>query len=283
MPIVGVKCGYDESYQTFQSCIDCHQNGGPRNCHFPTFALKVMRDNDKKRKGAGYSATTVLACPRAVALLEKYDYYEDLDSGWNKIRGELIHMAYEAEPDILDGVIKEQRLRKWVTVDGQRIPITGKADEINKTRAQIIDLKFTAAIPEQDKADHIAQFNIYAWLCSGGEFLFDDPTQNIKAGDILNLNITGGGMHYISLKRKKKRDGRIIPPWKKVAYPLWPSEQTERLIVSRLAPLVQFRQDGVLPACQPYYTEPHWTCECVKITQQLVARGITITEEQFHE
>ena len=283
MPVSGIVCGHDGSYQSFDSCITCHQNRGPRNCHFPTFALKIMRDNDRKRVGAGYSATTLLNCPRAVALLEQYDYYEDLESGWNKIRGELIHMAYEAEPDIPQGVIKEQRLRKTVLVDGVPINVTGKADEIDVINASIIDLKFTGVIPEQDKVDHIAQYNIYAWLCDGGVFIRDDPTQGIKAGDTLNLTIKNGGMHYLTLKRKKKRDGRIILPWRKVAYPLWDAAKTEALVIERLTPLVRFRQTRMLPTCNPYYTERHWTCDCSRIEKQLTDRGISIVEEQFHE
>jgi hypothetical protein len=162
LPVIGIQCGADGSYQSFDSCIECHRNRGPRNCHFPTFGLRLMRDNGVKRKNVAYSATTLLACPRAVALLEEYDYYEDLHSGWNKTRGELMHMVAEAYPD--ENTIQEQRFKKIVNVDGEDFIVTGKADEIDTEFLYIMDYKWTAEIPVKPKADHEAQFNIYRWL-----------------------------------------------------------------------------------------------------------------------
>lgn len=270
MPIAGIVCGADGSYQGFDSCIECHRNRGPRNCHFPTFALKLMRDNGVSRAGVGYSATTLLACSRAVALLEVYDYYEELESGWNKIRGELMHAVAERYPD--ENTIQEQRIRKMVTIGDETFLVTGKADEIDTLFGYILDYKWTAEIPEKPKPEHEAQFNIYRWLCDDGTYL--------DTGEPVNIDIVGGGMHYLSMKKKKKRDGRIIYPWKKIPYATWPVEQTQSLVETRLFPLTEWHATGFLPVHNPYESG-FWTCDCEKITTQLQQRGIEVQE--FHD
>jgi len=266
MPVVGIQCGCDGSLQSFDSCIECHRNRGPRNCHFPTFALKLMRDNGSKRKGVGYSATTLLACPRAVALLEEYDYYEDLYSAWNKTRGELMHMVAEAYPD--DNIIQEQRIRKMVTVDGEEFLVTGKADEIDIVYQYILDYKWTGEIPTKSKPEHEAQFNIYRWLCDGGYYL--------DTGEVVHMDIVGGGMHYLTLKKKKKRNGTVIDPWKKIAYDVWSMDRVQQLVEDRLRPLTIWHKTGKLPLHNPYQGG-YWTCDCQKIEEQLTDRGIEIT------
>lgn len=268
MPIVGVQCGADGSLQSFDSCIECHIKRGPRNCHFPTFALKLMRDNGIKRRGVGYSATTLLACPRAVALLEVYDYYEHLESGWNKIRGELMHMVAEAYPE--DGVIQEQRIAKMVNIDGEEFLVTGKTDETDTMFGYILDYKWTAEIPEKPKPDHEAQFNIYRWLWDGGTYL--------DSGETVNIDITGGGMHYLSMKKKKKRDGTIIQPWKKIAYPCWSMERVAELVEDRLRPLTIWHRTGRLPLHNPY-EKGFWKCDCEKIIEQLNEQGVEVPEQ----
>lgn len=276
MPIKGVICGHDGKLRSFDECICGHQTR-ERSCHFPTFALKLMRDHDRKRGNAGYSATMLLACPRAIALLENFDYYEDLESGWNKLRGELLHAVAEAEPDIPEGIIKERRVRKTVLVEGEEIVITGQVDELDKPYQGVIDYKFTGSIPEKPKKDHVAQFNIYAWLCEGGVLMaVKDQYGNILAEEEpINIRIERGGMHYLTLKKKKKRDGTVILPWKKVSYPRWPNGKTEKFVIERLTPLVQFHRTGIYPACGAYDTG-FWTCECAKIEKQLAERGISI-------
>lgn len=266
MPILGVQCGADGSYQSFDSCIECHRNRGPRLCHFPTFALRLMRDNGVKRKNVGYSATTLLACPRAVALLEEYEYYEDLYSGWNKTRGELMHMVAEAYPD--ENILQEQRFRKIVTVDGEDFAVTGKADEIDTVFNYIMDYKWTGEIPDRPKADHEAQFNIYRWLLDGGI--------NVETKEVVHIDIVGGGMHYLTMKKKKKRNGTVIDPWKKIPYDVWPVEYTQSLVEQRLRPLTIFHKTGKLPLHNPY-EGGYWTCDCEKIVEQLRDRGIPIT------
>jgi hypothetical protein len=271
--IAGIVCELDESFQSFETCIKGHESRDAcRNCHFPTFALKIARDNDKKRTGAGYSATTLLNCPRAVALLSQYDYYEPAEALWNKIRGELLHAAAEADPDPPAHVVRERRVRHTLEIDGEPVPlvVTGKADEIDMSFEIITDYKFVGSIPEDGTPYHEAQFNIYAWLCSVGHF--------VDTGEPVNLTIKGGGMHYLTLKRRKKRDGTIIKPWLKYRYPIWSNERVEQLVIERLMPQVQFHQTGVLPTCDPF-VKGRWDCECVKITRQLTNRGIEVQED----
>lgn len=266
MPIAGVICGYDKSFQPFQHCIDCHERFAERNCHAPVELLKIMRDNKKKRSGAGWSASTLTGCPRAAAMLEVYDYYEPLISGWNKARGEWWHSVLESDPDPAPGVFKERRIYRTIEIDGEDVTLTGRPDTVYTLQGVLMDGKSKEKLPKKPDPAHEAQFNVYVWLLADG--FFHDTGEPVK------IKIVRGGMHYVTWRTKE------IDAFLKMAYPIWELEDTKAFVIERLAPLVVWRKTGNLPRCDPYI-KGRWDCDCVKITKQLTQRGIAV--EEWHD
>lgn len=264
MPLVGVICPYDDSYQPFDVCINAHECGdGPRNCDAVVQILKIMRDNHKERMYAGWSASTLTQCARATALQEQYDYYEDVKSGYNKGRGTWVHAMIEADKYPRAGLIREQRLVRYLDVDGVRVRLTGKPDEVDTARKKLIDYKSKDRVPKEPDPKHEAQFNVYIWLLNDGAFVNEETGE--EKGNV-NVEILGGGMHYLTWNPKD--------PWKKMGYPVWPLEQTEAFIIERLTPLVAYDRTKELPRCNAYLRYgPKWRCDCVKLEEQLRELG----------
>jgi hypothetical protein len=261
--LVGIICPYDGTMQEFDTCIACHEGGGKRNCDAPVELLKSMRDNHIERRDAGWSASTLLDCPRAVALREHYDFYEAVSSGWNKARGTWLHAMMEADTEYPEGVVKEERIEKYVDVDGERIRITGKPDYTNTKRGVLIDYKSKHLLPSKLDPRHEAQFNIYAWLWNGGTMC--------RTNEQVFVQIKSGGMHYITWHAKEGMQFR------KMAYPVWDASETEAFVITHATPLVLYKQTNVLPHCQPFIRYPgKWQCDCVKLEQQLFERGIEV-------
>lgn len=260
MPLKGVVCPLDSSYREFGECICGHENG-TRTCHAPIQLLKLMRDNHIDRKDAGWSASMLTNCPRANAIQETYDYYEDPQSGWNKARGTFVHLLMESDQTPRDGLIRERRLRKAITVDEMEVFLTGKPDEVDTINGVLIDYKSKDLLPKRPDPNHEAQFNVYAWLLNGGTFM--------DTGEISDTIITSGGMHYLTWRTKDA--------FKKMAYPLWGDAVTEEFITTRLRPLVEWKKSGELPTCNPYIRFPgNWRCSCVRLEEQLRERGVDI-------
>ncbi len=266
MGIVGVVCEYDNSYQPFQKCIDCHEAFGERNCHAPVELLKIMRDNLRGRRGAGWSASTLTGCARAAAMMEVYDYYEPLVSGYNKGRGTWVHAMLESDRDPPKEVIRERRLRKYINVDGEEVPLTGQPDKVYAEQGILMDYKSKDRLPRGPDESHEAQFNVYAWLLDGGTFLNKrgQPTE-----EIANIKIVKGGMHYLTWNPKA--------PYKKIGYRRWTEGETEAFIIDRLRPLVAWKRTHTLPTCNRF-VQGRWDCDCVRMTKQLVDRGIEVVE-----
>ena len=252
----------DGSYQSFEHCIQCHETFTAANCPALTFAIKLQRDNMKHRGDAGISASTLLSCPRTFGLLHYYPYYEPVEDGWIKSMGTIVHSMIESDDDDLPDVIRERRIRKEIECDGMPIAITGKPDEINVKHGVLIDYKTKETLPSKADTAHEYQFNVYAWLCKGGTFL--------DTGEVADIDIVRGGMHYITRKSKN--------PFKKIGYPVWPTEKTEDAIRQRLRPIVEFLKTGVIPQCSPFKEYGGmWKCDCVKIEKQLEERSIERT------
>lgn len=266
MPIVGVICGKTGEYEDFQTCIARHENpshpGG--SCHCPTASIKAMRDNHKTRKDAGVSASTILSCPREVALQEKYDYYEAVESGWHKFRGTLIHALMESDTDVPEGVIMEERVETFVDVDGKPFRLTGQMDYVDTKNKFLLDYKSKHLIPKKPDPRHEAQLNIYIYLLATGRFLKDKKPCNIE--------INKAGIHYLTFNTKKE----MI--WLKMAYPVWDLEYTREFIEKRAKPLSDWQKHGIFPDCDPFEKNRYWKCGCEKILTQLEERGVVVEE-----
>ena len=265
MPIVGVICPMDHTPQDFKTCIDAHENRSTtRNCHAPVFALKAMRDNHIHRRGAGISASTIISCARATAIVESYDIYERVISGYNKGRGSWTHAMIAADPDPPPWIIREQRL--IMDIDGQSI--TGQPDEIDTKYLVLVDYKSKDNVPLRPDNNHEFQFNIYAHLLRHGYWAKDDPQYNVVKGEYPQIHVQTIAAHYLTWKTKEEK------AWLKMSYPVWDDDYVDSLIRPRVATLVQWRETGVLPSCNAYEKSPYWKCDCEKFEQQLEERGV---------
>jgi len=253
MPIKGVICGYDGTKQDFDYCINCHESFGERNCHAPVELLRSMKNNLVTRANAGWSASTLLSCPRAVALLETYDYYEPLKVGWNKARGTYLHLMLESEMVPNENIIAEVRVEKYF----KGVRLTGKPDKVYKKEGVIIDYKSKYRLPTKPDPMHEAQMNVYAWLLDGGTLLHDDGRT-----EPVNIKITKGGMLYITWNTAE--DSQFL----KWGYPIWEQRKIESFLEERVTPLATWKETGELPTCNPY-VKGFWDCDCVKIAKQL--------------
>lgn len=269
MPIVGVVCGMDDTCQSFKTCIDAHENrSSERNCHCPVSVLKSMRDNHIDRKGAGISASTLIACPRAVAIEQQYELYMPVISGWNMGRGTFVHSMMEVDRDPPPWLVKEQRIER--VIDG--VKVTGKPDEVDTKYKVLVDYKSKDNLPKKPDDRHEFQFNIYAWLLRGGTWQKSDPDSAypIVAGEPTNIHVETIAAHYLTWKTKKEL------AWKKMRYPVWDDEYTSSIISERLKPLTDWKEYGIMPQCSPYVPARYWKCDCEKWTEQLAERGIEV-------
>lgn len=263
MPIVGVICGMDGTCQAFETCIHAHETmSTERNCHVPVASIKSQRDNMKFRKDAGVSASVVLACPRAYAIEQTYDLYESVISGYNKFRGTLIHALFEADPDPPSWVVQEERIMRWVVVNGKKVRVTGKPDYVDPKYRVLIDFKSKHNLPTKMDPRHEAQFNIYRWLLKNGIFTRTNEPCQIEVDRI--------GAHYVTFNTTAEK------AWKKVLYPVWEYEEVERMVIRRLEPLTKWQEDGILPECSPFIENRYWKCDCEKHETQLAERGIIV-------
>lgn len=257
MPIAGVQCMYDKSYQSFEHCLKCHENY-EKACDALPFAIKLIRDNHIGRADAGISASTITGCPRELALLEKYDYYEPIEDGWIKGEGTLIHAMLEADPDPNPNFILERRIHRDIEIDGNTITISGQMDVVDVKNKILLDYKRKEKVPTQPDPTHELQFNCYVWLLRDG---FDR-----KAQEPIQIEIERGGMYYISRNKTQ--------PFKKIAYPIWDNADIEDVIRRRVRPILKWRESGILPMHGSYQEYGrNWRCGCVKIQEQLEERG----------
>jgi hypothetical protein len=218
-----------------------------------------MRDNHINRKDAGISVSTLVSCPREVAITTNYDVYEAVISGYNKARGSWTHAMIEADPDPPDWVIRERRL----CVDILNTTITGKPDEVDTKFGVLVDYKSKDNLPRALDPSHEFQFNAYAYMLHEGYWQ--------DTGEKASITINAIGAHYLTFKTKTEL------AWKKTRYPVWELEYTHTALVDRLRPLLEWQETGVLPTCNPYQSFPgKWKCHCVKLTEQLEERGIHV-------
>lgn len=257
----GVVCGYDQTLQPFDVCITCHENLDPnRNCMAPTALLKAMRDNSKTRSNAGVSASTLLSCPRAVALQTMFDYYETPISGWNKFRGTLVHHLMEYDESPPDWIIKERRVERFIDVGGEAFRISGQMDYIDTKNKILIDFKTKPNLPRKMDERHEAQLNIYIFLLADGVFC--------DTGEIVHIPIERAGIHYLTFQTSPDK------AWLKMGYPVWDAEAIQAFVLERAEPIAAWQRGGGIPACSPYAHNPRWKCDCTKIEEQLAQQGI---------
>lgn len=272
MPLVGVICPFDDTNQSFETCIGCHQRlSKERNCNVPTAALIDARDNATKRVLAGVSASTLLSCVRHVALQETYDYYEAPQSMWSKYRGTLTHLMLEEERnDDLDGVIQEERFVRYILIDGEPFRVSGQMDKVYTKQGVLIDVKSKHTIPTKIIDRYVRQLSVYRWILADGEHV---TREGVPSMGKVSFDIHTAGVHFVTFNHKPEA------AWSKVAYPLLPLEETEAFILERATAIKRWQDTRELPECNDLEPSKFWPCDCQKLEQHLESRGITLDRE----
>lgn len=274
MPLVGVVCGHDGTYQSFDTCIEAHRTSDPnRWCHCPTEVLSSASNNAFKRSLAGVSASTILACARAKAMEEVYDYYETPISMYNKVRGTWVHSAMEEMADDADGILRERRIIRYILLpNGKKMRVSGQFDQYNIARRLLIDYKSKDKLPKQPDPRHEAQFNIYAWLLADGLMITDNHGNKLDKPEKVCYTVERIGCQYMTFATKPEG------AWLKMKYDVWPLDQTEDMIRTRATVLQEWVDTRVLPQCNDLFPSRYWKCDCEKLTEQLAERGIQVKE-----
>ena len=245
-------------YSSFEKCLKCHENY-ERHCNALPYAIKLIRDNKIGRANVGISASTITGCPRELALLDLYDYYEPIEEGWIKAEGTLVHAMLENDPDPNPNYITEHRYWRTLNVNGEDVRVSGQMDIIDKKYKALIDYKRKERVPNKPDPTHELQWNVYCWILR--------DAIDIETNEPFAIEIERGGMFYISRNKTE--------PFKKIAYPIWDNADIEDVMVRRLRPIVNFKSTGEVPKCgayQQYGTS--WQCGCQKIERQAKERGI---------
>lgn len=266
MPLTGVLCddpNHKNEQFTFDQCLACSRNRGPRTCSTPYQVIYAMTQNAVERKDAGLSATMLLDCPRRVILQQEDDYVERPSAYWPRLRGTLGHLLVERYGTDIGPAIAEVRFTRTLTVDEQEITITGKPDMVLLNHKLIIDYKSNKNVDDdyqpmkagKAKPEHVEQVNIYRWLLAGGT--------NMDTGEVTSIEIDHAEIHYFDLMR-------WMAP---IKVPIWPLAQVEAFLRTKARPLVQYRQNGTLPPIlTDFWGDRHLFCAYCPVREQCDAR-----------
>jgi hypothetical protein len=144
------------------------------------------------------------------------------------------------------GVIKEERVKRKITVNGIEYTVTGKFDVLEEKEDHYIlrDIKTTsvwAYIHGKKDDTYREQLSIYRWLLS--------ETKSVDDVAYIDFFFTD----WQSSKAKTEYDYpdyRIKPGYK---VDLWSLEDTEKFIIDKLSLLQKFEpvEDNQLPECTP--------------------------------
>src|SRR6478752_5665756 len=206
----GVVCPQTQQFETFDTCCRRHNDSEERDCNAPRFLLNELSKNDEKRKEVRISTTVLTGCARSYAIKQSRPYFIELPSGWNMARGSWAHAMFENGHYSEHEYLIEERLRKYFDYNGVLIPVTGQPDEVNRVHGILIDYKTKHMVPTSAPIEHEAQFNVYVWLLKGGEIVTKDSS---RLGEIVDIDIVRGGMHYVSWQPKI--------PWRRIQVPIW--------------------------------------------------------------
>lgn len=253
IPIAGIICPLDGNFHYFEDCQATHSDPNAFSCNAPRFLLNELAENDSKRKDAKISTTVLTGCARAFILKNTRPYFINPVQGWNMARGTWAHSMFEKGAYGPEFII-EQRISKPLDIDGRIMYITGKPDEVNSKDGILIDYKTKHTIPTSVSFDHEAQFNVYAWLLQGGQVI----TRGKLYKQTLNVQITRGGIHYVSWQPKT--------PWRRIKVPIWDTATVENWLIERVRPIAEWEQTGVLPECNRMVAYGRCDCDVLEST-----------------
>lgn len=204
--------------------------------HLPEILVRALKRNDHKQEGK-YSVSQLVNPPRVEWLKRRHDEEIVRDASENlwSLLGTAIHSVIEKNGGSSDLI--EQHL----CVEVNEVKISGTPDHFNIDTLTLNDWKCTSiwTYIYGGRSEWVQALNIYAWMLSKkfGKY----------AKKLVNQMI---------LRDHSKRDAKFKPDYPKVPFAqmeqeVWPPEQTEQFIMSRLALHEDSEDtpDAELPAC----------------------------------
>ena len=187
----------------------------------PDTIVNVLKRPHYSKGDSHISVTELLSPPQIVQLRAKHDAEIEQDASemvWS-LFGTAVHNVLEHGKD--DHHIVEERI--FTDVDGWRISGQIDLQEIYEDGIAIKDYKVTSAWAVQaEKADWHNQLNIYAWL-----------VERAKGVEVKSLQIVAIIRDW-SRRDAVNKEGYPQAPIATIDIPIWPFQQREDLVLSRL-------------------------------------------------
>ena len=247
VPLETVRCEVNpQDLVPLAECIACAEGPVPRNrtrCQFTGAILRAMYGGDEVRRDAGISASGLTGCLRQTALKQLYGYTDKPARMWPALRGTLFHFLPERHH--APHLICEVRFSR--AYDDAGHTITGQMDEVDPTRALLVDYKSAEKFPDPKdirlggfKESWVLQTNVYRWLLNGGTRI--DTGEQVVI-PIRQIGIVAFGMMDV----------------RKYAVPVLPDEFVETF-VRESAAAVQAALDGGPWPVRKYDPRSHKLC-----------------------
>ena len=187
----------------------------------PDTIVNVLKRPHYSKGDSHISVTELLSPPQIVQLRAKHDAEIEQDASemvWS-LFGTAVHNVLEHGKD--DHHIVEERI--FTDVDGWRISGQIDLQEIYEDGIAIKDYKVTSAWAVQaEKAEWHNQLNIYAWL-----------VEKAKGVEVKSLQIVAIIRDW-SRRDAVNKEGYPQAPIATIDIPIWPFQQREDLVLSRL-------------------------------------------------
>lgn len=240
--------------------------------NLPQTIVNVLKRPTYSRGKANISVTQLINSPKIVALSNKfYDELEEdvADMVWSMF-GSAVHKVLEHGKD--DNHVIEERIH--VEVDGWHL--SGAVDLQIKNddgTVSIRDYKTTSAwAVMNDKIDWEWQLNVYAYLA-----------EKAKGVTVRDLGIVAIIRDW-SRREAGTKEGYPEAPIKELPIKLWPAEEREAFVMSRIAAHSAFEfameADESLPDCTPDQMWERPTVYAVRKVGNVRAKSLHESEEE---
>lgn len=260
MPLIGIKCkkhGNMDFGEIQKGKCDCT----PRVIVDSILEI-VMKDY---HKGDVITATSCLGCIRETYLTRTYPYYATIAQLYYSWRGTLTHHIFE-RPKLVDWKSEEQ-FSKELDIDGKPVKLTGKIDGYDARSKALQDFKTIGdkglmfVIKQGAKDDHIAQVNIYKWLCPYKverlEIIYFSMMTFAKTGEMFEFSQsfkndpdkTKHGFEYFEppVRRTKSGWGKYKLFYNIPAVPIWSEDEVKKYLTPKVKILYNAFNNKIIP------------------------------------
>lgn len=239
--------------------------------NIPQTFVNVLQRPTYTKGRAHLSATQLINSPKVVALTSKFETELEQDVSdmvWS-LFGSAIHGVLEHGKD--DNHLVEERLH--AEVDGYRISGAIDLQIVNEAGISIRDYKTTSAwAVMNDKVEWEQQLNIYAWL-----------VETVKKTPVTDLGIVAIIRDW-SRRDAGTKEGYPEAPIKELPITLWPYEQRQEFVSSRIAAhsAAEFalETESDLPECTPQEMWEKPTIWAIKRVGKLRASSLHKSEDE---